>query len=68
MVIPRPGPEVIKPFSCSAQLSMILIMLINVKMPTLVGIFTFNSMMNMTPDILTLIKVCIFQHFSLRSS
>ena len=65
-----PGPEVIKLFSCSTQLSIkfqLLIktkllknanflafklsnvafsMLINVKMPTLVGILTFISMLN----------------------
>ena len=64
-----PGPEVIKLFSCSTQLSMkfqlliklkyrqmkkfpalslsdvVFIMLIIVKMPTIVGILTFMSMM-----------------------
>ena len=39
----RPGPEVIKLFSCSTQLSMRFILLINVKMPTSVGILTFMS-------------------------
>ena len=34
----RPGPEVIKLFSCSAQLRHQFILLINVKMPTIVGI------------------------------
>ena len=38
-----PGPEVIKLFSCSTQLSMNFFRLINVKMPTIVGIFTFMS-------------------------
>ena len=33
-------PEVIKLFSCSTQLSMEFILLINVKMPTIVGILT----------------------------
>ena len=33
------GPEAIKLYSCSSQLSMKLILLINVKMPTIVGIF-----------------------------
>ena len=37
------GPEVIKPFSCSTQLSMKIFLLINVKMPTIVGILTFIS-------------------------
>ena len=35
------GPEVIKLFSCSTQLSMKFFLLINVKMPTIVGILTF---------------------------
>ena len=34
------GPEVIKLFSCSTQLSMKFSPLINVKMPTIVGILT----------------------------
>ena len=41
-----PGPEVIKLFSCSIELSTKLILLINVKMPTIVGILTFISMIN----------------------
>ena len=41
-----PGLEVIKLFSCSTQLSMEFFMLINVKMPTVVGILTFMSMKN----------------------
>ena len=36
-------PEVIKPFSCSTQLSMKFSLLINMKMPTIVGIFIFIS-------------------------
>ena len=35
-----PGPEVIKLFSCSTQLSTKFILLINVKMQTIVGILT----------------------------
>ena len=38
-----PGTKVIKLFSCSTQLSMEFILLINVKMPTYVGILTFIS-------------------------
>ena len=38
-----PGPEVIKLFSCSTQLSMKFFLLLNVKMPTVVGILTFMS-------------------------
>ena len=36
-----PGPEVIKLFSCSTLLSTKFILLINVKMPTIVGILIF---------------------------
>ena len=39
----RSGPEVIKHFSCSTQLRMIFFLLINVTMPTIVGILTFMS-------------------------
>ena len=42
----RPGPEVIKLFSCSTQLSRKFFLLINVKMPTIVGILTFISRKN----------------------
>ena len=44
----KPGPEVIKLFSCSTQLSMKFFLLINVKMPTIVGILTFMSGKNST--------------------
>ena len=40
------GPEVIKLFSCSSQLRLKFILLINVKMPTIVGILTFISRIN----------------------
>ena len=39
-----PGLEVINFFSCSTQLSMKFSLLINVNMPTTVGILTFMSM------------------------
>ena len=39
----QPGLVVIKLFSCSAQLRLKFIWLINVKMPTIVGILTFIS-------------------------
>ena len=39
------------------------IMLINVKMSTIVGVLTFNSMINTTPESLKARKVFIFQHF-----
>ena len=40
------GPEVIKLFLCSNQLSTKFILLINFKMPTIVGILTSISMIN----------------------
>ena len=42
----HPSPEVIKLFSCSTQLSMKFFLLINVKMPTIVGILTSMSWKN----------------------
>ena len=45
-----PGPEVIKLFSCSTQLSTKFTKLINVKMPTIVGILTFISMIKTTSE------------------
>ena len=45
-----PGPEFIKLFPCSTQLSTKFILLINVKMPTIVGILTFISMINTTSE------------------
>ena len=46
----KPGPEVMKRFPCSTQLSTKFTMLINVKMPTIVGILTFISMINATSE------------------
>ena len=46
VLLAAPGPEVIKLFSCSAQVSLKFILLINVKMPTIVGILTFMSRIN----------------------
>ena len=51
LVILGPGPAVIKPFSCSAQLRMKFSLLINVKMPTSVGILTSMSMKNSILDL-----------------
>ena len=42
----KPGPEIIKYCSCSTQLRIKLIMLINVKIPTIVCILTFIVMLN----------------------
>ena len=41
-----PGFDVIKHFSCSGHLSREYIQLLNVKMPTTVGILTFISRLN----------------------
>ena len=49
-----------KTSSCSTQLLSINIMLINVKMPTIVGILTFISMINTTSKSLKARKVLIF--------
>ena len=59
----EPGPEVLKLFSCSTQLSMKFIMLISVKMPTIVGILTFMSMINTTSEHVKARKVFIFKQF-----
>ena len=48
----RTGPEVLKLFPCSTWLSTIFFLLINVKMPTILGILTFISMINTTSQIL----------------
>ena len=45
-----PGPEIIKHFLCSTQLSTKFILLIDVKMPTIAGILTFMSMKNTTSE------------------
>ena len=54
--------QVIKLCSRSTQLNMKLIMLINVKMPTIVGIFTFISMINTTSETLKAINIHILAH------
>ena len=60
----RTGPEVIKLFPCSTQLSTKFILLINVKMPTIVGILTFISMINTTSVRLKARNVFIWRYFS----
>ena len=64
MVRALAGPGVIKLFSFSTQLSMKFILLINVKMPTIVGILTFISRINTSSDSLKARKISVFQHFS----
>ena len=48
VIVTFPGyiPEVLKLFSCSAQLSMKFALLINMKIPTIIGIFVFISIEN----------------------
>ena len=58
------GLEVIKLFSCSTQLNMEFILLINVKMPTIVGILTFISMINATSERLKARNFFICRYFS----
>ena len=60
----RPGPEVIKLFPCSTQLSTKLILLINIKMPTIVGILTFISMINTTSERLKALNFFICRYIS----
>ena len=59
-----PGPEVIKLFSCSTQLNTKFIVLINVKMPTNVGISTFMRMINTTSERLKDRNFFICRYFS----
>ena len=63
-LLPLPGPEVIKLFSCSTQLSTEFILLINVKMPTIFGILTFISMINTTPERLKVKHFFVCLYFS----
>ena len=58
------APEVIKLFPWSTQLSTKFIRLINVKMPSIVGILTFMSMVNTTSERLKARYFFIYQYFS----
>ena len=58
------GLEVIKLSSCSTKLSTKIILLIYVKMPTIVGILTFISMINTTSERLNARNFFICQYFS----
>ena len=61
----NPGNEVINVFfSCSTQLSTKFILLINVKIPTIVGILTFISMINTTSERLEARNFFICRYFS----
>ena len=50
-------------FLCSTHLSMKFIMIINVKMPTIVGILIFMSMINITSKHLKARRVLLLRHF-----
>ena len=58
------GPEVIKLFSYSTQLGINLILLINVEMPTIVGVVTFISKINTTSERLKARHFFICWYFS----
>ena len=58
------GLEVIKLLPCSIQLSTKFILLINVKMPTIVGILTFIRMINTTSERLKVSYFFICLYFS----
>ena len=60
----RPGSEVITLFSCSIQLSTKFILLINIKMPTIVGIRTFISTIYTTSESMKVRKAFNFQYFN----
>ena len=60
----QPDLEVIKLFSCSTQLSTKFILLINVKMPTIVGISTLMSKINTTSKRLKARNFFICRYFS----
>ena len=60
----QPGSEVITLFPCSTQLSTKIILLKNVKMPTIVGILTFISMINKTSERREARNLFICQYFN----
>ena len=60
----KTGHEVIKLYSYSTQLSTKFILLINVNMPTTVGILTFISMINTTSERLKARSFFICRYFS----
>ena len=58
------GPEITKLFTYSTQLSTKFILLINVKMPTIVGILTFISRINTTYERLKARNFFFCRYFS----
>ena len=67
MLLNRSGPEAINLFSCSTQLSTKFILLINVKMPTIVGILAFISMVNITSKKLLCQYVIFYEQSKFRA-
>ena len=63
VILAFPGPEVIKLFSYSTQLNTKFILLINVKMPTILGILVFISMINTTSERLKTRNFFICRYF-----
>ena len=59
----EPGPEVVKLFPCLTKLSTKFILLINVKMPKIVGILIFISMINTTSERLKARNFFICRYF-----
>ena len=64
MIPSQSWPPGYKTFLCSTQLSTKFILLINVKMPTIVGILTFISMINTTSVRLKARNFFFCLHFS----
>ena len=62
----KSGPEVLNFFMLTTEQKNI--MLINDKMPTIIGILTFISMINTTSESLIAQRLFVFQHFSFVSS
>ena len=59
----KPGPEVIKLFSCSTQLSIKFFLFINVKMSTIVGILTIMNRKNSILDLSEPKKCWVYWYF-----
>ena len=64
LFVVSPGPEDIKLFSYLTQLSTKFILLINVKMPLIVDILTFISMINTTSERLKARNSFICRYFN----
>ena len=58
-----PWPQGYIFFSWSTQLTMTFILLVNIKMPTILGILTFISRINTPSECIKQGETFIFQHF-----